>query len=79
MTGGDVEGFCGKLDKAFAKFVKKHSHHLPIQPHPQGGGAEEGSSEVGGAEERGERPEADLVDEEDSEMLSAITKQLQLD
>lgn len=85
MTRNDVDVFCGKLDKAFTKFVKKHAHLIPpTQPHPQesraeddqqdrGRGAEEGSALQDGVEglEEGH-------DEEDQELLSAMTQELHL-
>ena len=91
MSKHDVDVFRGKLDKAFAKFVKKHSHHLPpTQPPLQGGGADQDNrqwsghegdppgGDMGGAIGRGEGLEEAQSDEESPELLSTMTKELQL-
>ena len=104
MSKHDVDVFRGKLDKALAKFVKKHSHHLPptqppqqgggaglpTQPPLQGGGADQDNrqwsghegdppdGDMGGATGRGEGLEEAQSDEESPELLSTMTKELQL-
>ena len=68
-----MDGFCSKLDKAFTKFVKKYSHMLP-----KGGVA--GGNPLGGAIGGAALDEGEESDDEDedTEPISAMTKDLQL-